>query len=190
MKNYLSLNERNTWLSSMVLVMYNENVLKVWEKNLTKDELRKLKTSITMTKNALKSVLDRMPNNERKRIVKHSEDFDVKICSKLAGKIMQDNAHNENQKVEMDRTDFEKLTNELMVMKCANCKTNCNKCRTYELFITTLIPRFDLEDNCPFAFKTIEHKKNSRKEKKTKNRYDDLEDEIEYNFKIKGRGRK
>lgn len=71
------MNERNTWLSNMVLVMYNENLIEAWKNNLTKEELRKLRTSMTMTKNALMSISNRMPLKERNQIVKHSKDFEV-----------------------------------------------------------------------------------------------------------------
>ena len=187
MKDYLSLRERNTWLSSMVLVMYNENLLEVWSKNLTKEENKKLKTAITMTKNALKSISDRMPINERNRIVKHSKDFEIRILSNSAAKTLQDRADKDNRTVEIERVEFEKFTNELMILKCSNCKKKCDECNTYEFFVSNLIPRFEVEKNCPYAFNTkVEKTKKSRKEKKTKNRFDDPGEDYEYNFEPKG----
>ena len=86
MKNYLSLAERNNWLTCMSIAMYNENILEIWKNNLTKDEVKKLKTSITMTRNALKSIMDRMPVNESTKLKKHAQNFQIKITSETGAK--------------------------------------------------------------------------------------------------------
>ncbi|WP_195238624.1 DUF5651 domain-containing protein [Romboutsia sp. 1001285H_161024_C4] len=186
MKNYLSLNERNTWLLSMTLAIYNEDIIDTWGKNLTKEESKKLKTSITMTKNALKSMSDRMPPNERKRILKHSRDFEVRVLNQTSARVIENRADKDNETVEIDRLEFEKVINEFMKVKCANCTTNCNECSIYDFLIDTSVPRYELIENCPYAFrhKTYDDvKKKTRKEKKTKNRFDDEGNDYEYNFK-------
>lgn len=180
MKNYLSMNERNTWLSNMVLVMYNENLIEAWKNNLSKEELKKLRTSMTMTKNALMSISNRMPLKERNQIVKHSKDFEVRVTNTVGVKSLQRQAEKDMETVEVDRLEFEQNLNELIKLKCSNCKKKCDECSLYNFFDKTMMPRFETEKNCPYAFRTVEHKKLSRKERKTKNRFDDEDESYEY----------
>lgn len=187
MKNYLSLAERNNWLACMSIAMYNENILEIWKNNLTKDEAKKLKTSITMTRNALKSIIDRMPN-EAEKIKKHANNFAIKITTEAGAKVLEDRALKESEIVQFNTSDFEEVMLDLMKNKCCNCKTLCHECSVYNLCIDTILPRFDIENNCPYAFRSVDKvkKKESKRAKKKANRYDIDDEEYQYNFIPKG----
>lgn len=188
MKNYLSLAERNNWLACMSIAMYNENILEIWKNNLTKDEVKKLKTSITMTRNALKSIMDRMPVNESTKLKKHAQNFQIKITSETGAKVLEDKALKESEMVQFKTHKFENVMFSVMNTKCCNCKKICYECDIYNLCIDTVLPRYDLEDNCPYAFRSVDKvkKKQSKRAKKKANRYDIDNEEYQYNFIPKG----
>lgn len=206
MKNYLSRNERDNWLLAVTSNMFLNNIINLWGKNLTTDEKRKLKTSITMTNNALMSIADRMPKHEKDKLVKHSKDFEVKILSAEGAKAMEKRCYEEFGHVKLTEDEQKLLISEVITHKCADCNTLCNECTAYELFLNSLVPSLNEEDNCPYAYnpdketedefyievqkvykKHEENKKLSkRKQKKLQNRFDDPGTDYEYNFVPKG----
>lgn len=190
MKNYLSKNERDNWLLAMSSIIYIENVIGLWGKSLTSEEKRKLNCSITMTKNALKSITDRLPNKEKEKLINHSKSYQIRILSTEGASALEKRTV-KNVETFLTMQEQQTLIAEVISAKCADCDTICHECMLYDILESTLTPRLNKRRNCPFAFKTeavIEdstlyekyrisnksHKKISkRKQNKIKNRFDD-----------------
>ena len=203
LKNYLSKNERDNWLLAMSSTMYLNNIMNIWGNNLTSEEKRKIKTSITMTQNALKSVADRMPEHEKAKIVKHAKDYEIRLFSVEGAKAIEKSSYEKYGHIRLTEKEAKVLINDIVSLKCADCLIPCDKCITYEIFQNSLVPRLDEENNCPYAYRTdakveddfyvaaqkinkIHKKVSKRKQKKLKNRFDDEDDVYEYNFTPKG----
>ena len=174
-KNYLSRNERDNWLLAMTTTMYLSNILDLWGNNLTGEEKRKIKTSITMTNNALKSIANRMPAHEKDKLIKHSKNFEVKIMSVEGAKALEKRTYEEYNSIKLTDDEIKTLIIETITFRCNNCKIPCDKCEVYELFLESLVPGIESQPNCPFAFATDEDIDELKQKTDIKQLYKDLQ---------------
>lgn len=174
-KNYLSRKERDNWLLAMTTTMYLDNIMDLWKNNLTSEEKRKLKTSITMTNNALVSIVNRMPEHEKDKLVKHAKNFEVKIMSVEGAKALEKRTFDEYNSIKMSDDDIKTLVTETITFRCNNCKMLCDKCDIYNIFLESLVPGLESQPNCPFAFETEEDIDNLKQSQSTKDFYKNLQ---------------
>ena len=173
-KSYLSKKERDNWLLAMTTNMYLENIIDLWGNNLTADEKRKIKTSMTMTNNALRSIANRMPRHEKDKLIKHSKDFQVRILSTEGAKALEKRTFEEFT-LKLTEKEIRELVIETITYKCQDCNIPCTECDTYELFLNSLVPGIETQENCPFAFKSEENIDEAEKDSDTKLFYKDMQ---------------
>lgn len=183
-KNYLSKNERDNWLLAMTTNMYLENIIDLWGNNLTTDEKRKIKTSMTMTNNALRSIANRMPKHEKDKLIKHSKNFQVRILSTEGAKALEKRTF-EEYSLKLTDKEIKDLVIETITYKCQDCNISCTECDTYELFLNSLVPGLETQDNCPFSFKSNENIDEAKKDSDIKLFYKDMQDNKKIHQKTK-----
>lgn len=186
-KDYLNLTEQESWLSTLTLADYVDVLIQSWSKNLEKEELKKFKTAVTLIRNGLKMIANRVHPREKDKLIKKSRDFQVLLVSNNQAKITRDKVEKENQTVTINRVELEKVIQDLRFNLCSNCNKQYHECELCSFLYKIDMPRFEIRSNCPFSF--INHtnkKKLSKRAKKKANRYDDPGEDYEYNFEPKG----
>lgn len=152
-KNYLSRQERDNFLLSLELTTHISNVLNKWEKNLTGEEKRRIKSSITNIEKALASIADRLPSHEAKKIMKAAKDFQVRVLSVEGAKALEKNSKDKYFKnLSISFEEMEAIATQILTNNCYYCKIKCNECDYYEMLMRFLVPGCNAEVNCPYAY--------------------------------------
>lgn len=152
-KNYLSRQERDNFLLSLELTTHISNVLNKWEKNLTGEEKRRIKSSITNIDKALASIADRLPSHEAKKIMKAAKDFQVRVLSVEGAKALEKNSKDKYFKnLSISFEEMEAIATQILTNNCYYCKLKCNECDYYEMLMRFLVPGCNAEINCPYAY--------------------------------------
>lgn len=186
-KDYLNLVEQESWLSTLTLADYVDVLIKSWSKNLEREELKKFRTAVTLIRNGLKMIANRVHPREKDKLIKKSRDFQVILVSNNQARITRDKVEKENETVTIDRVELEKVIQDLRFNLCSNCNKQYYECEICSFLYKIDMPRFEIRSNCPFSL--INHsnkKKSSKRAKKKANRYDDPGEDYEYNFEPKG----
>ena len=194
MKKYLNQNEKDFWIITLLTTIHIDDTVTI-NKNLNKEEVKKLKAASTYMKNAYKSVASRIDKQSEKQILKYMSQNEIKVISKARNRIEEKKLE---EKMLVNTSTLEKITSFVCSENCGNCKEDSSKCDIYFILDDFRMDGFNLFDNCPYSFidkekastppKTKE--KSKRYMKKHKNRYDEDTEDFEYNFKVKDvRGR-
>lgn len=69
-KDYLNLTEQESWLSTLTLADYVDILIQSWSKNLEKEELKKFRTAVTLIRNGLKMIANRVHPREKDKLIK------------------------------------------------------------------------------------------------------------------------
>ena len=212
MKKYLNSDELLDVLFAYHLANTGERTVENWTKrgNMTKNEAKYLRMSITYTQKFIKELLGRLEPKEcekvAKRTIKAAEKPLIFIDKWMEQRVMG-TYYKEMDIVKIDRKRFEKLALISMKAACEDCQGNFNDCPVYDMYEDLLLPRAEQERNCPYAFlskeKLEERKANllrleeerlaklaakgKRKAKKHKNKYDEDDEIYEYNFTPKAK---
>lgn len=195
MKDYLNQNEQDIWLIMVLAVAELENSLPMMANNLTKDEVKCLKTVKTLTRKAYNSVADRLGDKAIKKLHKYGINSNIQVLSKTQSKIISQREVNEQYEVKIDIDILFNLATGLTKHECKNCNKKCSECYLFELLQDINFIGYEVNDNCPYSFssevgidksikntiKVREDAKKSRHNKKFKNRYDDDKEIHEYN---------
>ena len=210
MKKYLNSNEMEDILYIYHLANTSESIVDNWtsRNNMTKNEAKYLRTAITYTNKFLEECMLRLEEKERqkvlKRTIKASKKPIIIIDEWMKNRILG-TYEKEMEIVKIERPSFEKVSLLAMKTVCEDCTNHFSNCEFYDILEDNLLPRAERERNCPYAFlstekelekqenlkrleeekKLIKANKSKRKQKKQKNRYDEDEEIIEYNFKTK-----
>lgn len=208
MKKYLNSNEMLDILFVYHLADTSEKIVESWTSrgNMTKNEAKYLRTSITYAQKFLTGVRDRLDNKEQeklsKRTIKASKKPIIFIDEWMKQRVMGD-YEKELEIVKIGRSKFKKVALLAMKAVCEDCTDSFASCSLYDIFEDCLMHRADKEKNCPYCFlsneKQAEREKNlrrleeerrikkesksKRKAKKHKNRFDEDDEIIEYKFK-------
>ncbi|SFJ26635.1 hypothetical protein SAMN02910355_1875 [Terrisporobacter glycolicus] len=210
-KQYLNKEERDNFLGFTRLGIYLRRRFEKWDKNLTSDERRRLKTALTNIEKAQISIISRLPKHEALKIAKASKDHDVRILTLEGAQALEKRAKQEYEKnLHIKFEEMEIIATQILMHNCYKCKNPCNECMYHSMMSRFLIPGLNSEKNCPYSyndkskFTEVESpkdidiykqaleihkttaKKSNRKDKKFKNRFDDPGEDYEYNFEPKG----
>ena len=210
MKKYLNNNEMNDLLYAYHLATTSKKTVQGWTTrgNMTKNEAKYLRTAITYTQKFINEVLDRLDNKEKDKVKKRTikvSNKPVIILDEWMEKRILGPLESEYEIVKIERTKFEKVAILAMKTTCEDCTEHFSQCSLYDIFEDTLLPRAEINKNCPYSFlsdkekaireemlkkleedkKRIGEKKSKRKNRKNKNRFDEDEEIYEYNFKTK-----
>ncbi|WP_122639853.1 DUF5651 domain-containing protein [Romboutsia sp. Marseille-P6047] len=210
MKKYLNSNEMLDILFVYHLADTSEKIVESWtsRSNMTKNEAKYLRTSITYAQKFLTGVRDRLDNKEQeklsKRTIKASEKPIIFVDEWMKQRVMG-TYEKELEIVKIGRSKFKKVALLAMKAVCEDCTDSFATCSLYDIFEDCLMPRADREKNCPYCFLSKEkeeqrqenlkrleeekrlraEQKSKRKQRKQKNRYDEEDEIIEYNFKTR-----
>lgn len=207
MKKYLNSNEMLDILFAYHLADTSEKTVNSWTSrgNMTKTEAKYLKTAATYTRKFIEEVMLRLDEKEKTKVAKRTKKaYDKPII--FIDKWMQDRImgtyEKESETVKVGRKKLEKVALLAMKAVCEDCTDSFSSCWLYDIFDDWLMTRADREKNCPYCFlsneKQAEREKNlkkleeekrlkkesksKRKAKKHKNRFDEEDEVIEYNF--------
>lgn len=186
MKDYLTADELNDLLFTTYLIERNRDTAKTWgnRDNLTKEELRYLKTACTWTDKFMLSVLGRLPKKQVEkfalRTVRAMKD-PVRIIDKWSYDRILGNIEKELEVIKMPRGEFDFLAESLIKVHCIDCKKSLQDCDLYDLLNDNMYPTADKQYRCPYSwseYKEPKEKKekgklSKRKQKKLANRFDE-----------------
>lgn len=159
MKNYLNQNERSNVVMLCALIGFvKEEMLIPWDErnNLTTDEKRNLKTSITLLTKVYDSIKGRLDSKFSNQLARDAKATNIFCLPKDVAerKIQQ---YQENMKTETAEVSIEAIT--ALAGKaldwCNPCdKTDHKNCMLKEIFLELTIPPYDPEtDECPYKIK-------------------------------------
>lgn len=190
MKNYLSTKEKDVWLVEVLAAAEMEDSLPKMKANLTKDEAKWLKTSVTLRRKAYNSMTSRLGTNAVKQLHKYAINSNIQVVSKSLSNVMTQRELKEQEVTQIDTELLMNLAVSLLAAKCEGCKKNFNSCHIFSMLDEICMEGYCINDNCPYSFGIEEEKKeikkiSKRKQKKMKNKYDDDDEIYEYYFEKK-----
>lgn len=186
MKNYLSQREKDIWLIVVLAVAELEDALPKMKTNLTKEEHKCLKTSITLTRKAYNSMSERIGINGVKQLHKYASNSNIEVVTKSLSNAIAQREVKEKETTIIETEILRKLGTMLVASKCEGCRDDYRKCNTFTMLDVIGLTGYCENNNCPYSFAIEEEKKvkkiSKRKQKKEKNKYDDTDDIYKYNF--------
>lgn len=192
MKDYLSQNEKDIWLIMVLAVAELEDSLPKMKPNLTKEEHKNLKTSITLIRKSYNSMSERLGDKAIKQLHKYASNSNIQVVTKSLSNAISQRELKEEQTTTIESSTLQALGNRLVASNCDGCKNKCNKCNTFALLEEIGLAGYCINDNCPYSFGIEEdikppkkEKASKRKQRKDKNKYDDDEEIYEYNLNRK-----
>lgn len=193
MRDYLVKEEKDVWLTEALAAANTEDALPRMKSNLSKDEHKWLKMSVTLRQKAYDSMSKRLSEKAIRQLHKYAINCDIQVVSKEMSNIITENELKKQQLITIDFELFKNLAVSLMASKCENCTKNFSSCELFDTLDKIDLQGYCILDNCPYAFgreKTKEtkiKKISKRREKKLKNKYDDDGEVYEYNFTPKAK---
>ena len=197
MKKYLNNNEMNDLLYAYHLADTSKKTVEGWTSrcNMTKNEAKYLRTAITYTQKFINEVLNRLDNKEKDKVLKRTikaSNKPIIILDEWMKQRILGPLESEHKIVKIERTKFEKVAILAMKTTCEDCTEHFSQCSLYDIFEESLLPRAEINKNCPYSFlsdkekaireemikkleedkKRIREKKSKRKNRKNKNRFD------------------
>lgn len=171
MKDYLNNTEKNQYmvLKSILQLMQGDRrdvadgpklgtMLEEWlnHQNMTKEEHKQLKTSMTYLGKFLDSVYHRLSPKEQAAIDKKLMKFDFRLIDDYTLKQITRDINDRFVNAVVPREQFYKWTEELMCVTCQGCTKDWNTCELHKVFEENFIPEsgFNLP-NCKFAYEKI-----------------------------------
>lgn len=154
MKKYLNVQETNDFL---VLAMAGESandILKGWsEKNLTPEEKKALKMGTTWLQKFQKSVINRVDNPTKEKLLKRSDSFQIRILDDYSTKQIIGEFANAMKIINMTREQLDDLAEQAIEFNCRGCKKCYTTCKLHEVFYDNFIEEsgYDLE-SCRYAY--------------------------------------
>ena len=184
MKTYLSQNEKDIWLITVLAVAELEDALPKMKPNLTKEEHKNLKTSITLSRKAYNSMSERIGTNGVKQLHKYAANSNIEVVTKSLSKAISQRELKEQEKTTIDTETLRRLGTMLVASKCEGCKHDYNSCKAFSILEEIGLAGYCENNNCPYSFAVEEEPKqiSKRKQKKDKNKYDEDNETYEYNF--------
>ena len=190
MNNYLSQKVKNVWLVLVLAIAEAEDSIPNMSNDLTKDETKWLKTSITLVRKAYNSMSDRLGEKAVKQLHRYALNSNIQVMSREMSRAITNRELKEDEITKIETSSLIHLATNLIAAKCEECEKDFNHCPTFEILDDVGIEGYCVNKNCPYSFgeKKKEDKANkvsSRKQKKMKNKYDDDTEIYKYNFETK-----
>lgn len=168
MKDYLNATERNQYFVLKAISQLMEGkrhgdgqsvklgtMMEEWMKrdNMTKEEHKQLKTSMTYLNKFLDNVYSRMSQKEKDVMKKKLDKFDFKLVDDYTLKQVFRDIEDRFVNAAVPRQQFYKWTEEIMCVKCNGCTKNHNECELHQVFEDNFIPESGHNLlNCKFAY--------------------------------------
>lgn len=181
MKDYLSQNEKDVWLIIVLAVAELEDALPKMKSNISTEEHKNLKTSITLIRKAYNSMSDRLGDKAIKQLHKYASNSNIQVVTKSLSNAISQRESKEGQTTTVESDTLQAIGNRLVASSCEGCEKKCSKCNTFTLLEEIGLAGYCINDNCPYSF-GVEKKVSKRKQKKDKNKYDDNNEIYEYNL--------
>jgi hypothetical protein len=154
MKDYLRNSERSQLLYFKKYVDIVDKILGSWKDNLTKEEIKALKTARTWGVKAYESILSRQNdttiktfyNSLKESFIQLSDRFTINMYKKKI-KSALDASYEENG-------DYFRLVELIMEKNCLECKLHGAECEIYQEFEAHCVPSptGEKEHNCKYAY--------------------------------------
>lgn len=152
-KNYLNKAERDNFLGTIALGIYLRKQIDNWSNNLTKDETKWLKTSLTYLEKVQASFVSRLPKHEIIKIEKASKGSDVRILTAEGCKALEKRAYDEyKENLHITVDEMELIATLALQERCYYCQMKCDECDIYDMLQRFAIPGVNAEDNCPYCY--------------------------------------
>ena len=163
MKDYLNTDERD-----LMLILSNhldriERMIVEWDKrgNLTKDERKALRTSLSWGLKAFESIVQRQNNSSLKALDRALKNNTVIIDMKSIAEVYKKKKVAQVDAFYEENKEYIRLVELIMDYNCKDCSKSCNKCDFYSEFEEQYIP--DLSgikkpQNCKYAYRSSDLK--------------------------------
>jgi hypothetical protein len=166
MKTYLNREETNQVISLMAMIQQIEGVRSltgsrlgpIWEEwksrdFITKEEGKNLKTGVTFMKKFFASVIERLDQKERDKVMKQLMKYDFRIVDDFTlKKIFRDSTDRMKNAV-VPRDQFEDICIQIMENNCKDCLKNWCDCRICKIFDDNFVPEGGFnKENCKFSY--------------------------------------
>lgn len=184
MKNYLSQNEKDTWLITVLAAAELEDALPKMKANITKEEHKYLKTSITLNRKAYNSMSNRLGEKGIKQLHKYAINSNIQVETRSLSDAVSKRRLKEQETITIEIETLKKLGTMIVASKCEGCRLDYNKCNVFTVLDEVGLTGYCENNNCPYSFAVEKEPKkiSKRKQKKDKNKFDETDDVYEYNF--------
>lgn len=118
MKNYLSQSEKDIWLITVLAVAELEDALPKMKSNLTKEEHKWLKTSITLSRKAYNSMSERIGANGIKQLHKYAANSNIEVVTKSLSNVIAQRELKEQETTTIETETLRKLGTMFVASKC------------------------------------------------------------------------
>ena len=157
MKKYLNQQERITFLYMTNLMDRTENMIEDWDQrgNLTKEERKYLKMSLSFGLKAFESILHRLDKSVVAALKKEKDRSGIHLDMVHSLEIIK-----KRKKAELDASyeenkEYYRLVELILDSKCQGCRIPCGECEIFEEFQKQCVPYADGNEefsNCKYSY--------------------------------------
>lgn len=156
MRDYLKKDER---IQLLYLKKYIDNIEKVleWQGNLTKEEIKNLKTAKTLGLKAFNSIVDRQNTATIKTFWNSLATSYIQVVDKFSVDTYKKKLKSELDASYEENEDYFRLVELIMERNCKNCSCHGAECEIYQEFELHCVPSpiGEIKDNCKYSYDFI-----------------------------------
>lgn len=157
MKKYLNQKERVTFLYLTNLADRVENMIRDWDErgNLTKDEKKYLKMSLSFCMKSFESILKRLDINVVATLQKEKERSGIHLDMVHSLEVIAKRKSAQIEAAYEENREYFKLVELILDKNCKGCRTPCGECEFFKEFQEQCIPYADGDENytnCKYSY--------------------------------------
>lgn len=168
MRDYLNAKEGEDVVLTLSIYDSAKTMLKNMESrgNLTKDEKKFLKYSLTYMRKFSDALFERLNTRTAKKMLNQIKDMDLFMVDSMTAKKMNNDIQDKMKVARLEREQFEDFCIQIMSVKCQNCKKKHSTCELHDLFYENYVSEsgWDMK-NCRYAYSLNDKKVKKIKEK-------------------------
>jgi len=162
-KDYLSKDERVDFLFLKKYLDSNQRILENWNNNLTKEEKKALKITLTWRMKVFESVINRMNDTAIGTLKRSLEQSNLIIEDRFSMQMYQKKFTSDLMAAYEMNKDYYNLVTLMLENNCKDCKKKCTECKIYVKLESKNIPEpMPSLPNCRYAY-TLEQTEEDKK---------------------------
>lgn len=131
-----------------------DKILETWSDNLTKAEIRALKTARTWGVKAYESILNRQNDTTKKTFYNSLKESFIQLTDRFTVNMYKKKIKSALNASYEENEDYFRLVELIMEKNCLECKLHGADCEIYQEFEEHCVPSptLELEENCKYAY--------------------------------------